>query len=189
MTSELEFDLRDTLNWVRKWLADFDAGKTQLVWFDWSNNTGAIDVKMEESVLEKKNHLLRCWGWLFLLYCIGVLALSLLLKLPPIKLVPWLVLRSFFLRRLLCISINLQKKTCKTLNYIYHLFILVSIFTGCVSISVFILLLGTLIRIKRSAIGLETCAITAGIINYKSIIDKKNTKHDKNSIFSKDWFK
>ena len=144
---------------------------------------------MEESVLEKKNHLLRCWGWLFLLYCIGVLALSLLLKLPPIKLVPWLVLWSFFLRRLLCISINLQKKTCKTLNYIYHLFILVSIFTGCVSISVFILLLGTLIRIKRSAIGLETCAITAGIINYKSIIDKKNTKHDKNSIFSKDWFK
>ena len=37
-----------------KWLVDFNAGKTQLVWFDWSNNTGSIDVKMDGSVLEKK---------------------------------------------------------------------------------------------------------------------------------------
>ena len=26
--SELESDLRDTVNWGRKWLADFNAGKT-----------------------------------------------------------------------------------------------------------------------------------------------------------------
>ena len=38
-----------------KWLVDFNAGKTQLVSFDWSNNTGAIDVKMDESVLEEKS--------------------------------------------------------------------------------------------------------------------------------------
>ena len=38
----------------RKWLVDFSAGKTQLVSFDWSNNTGAIDVKMDGSVLEEK---------------------------------------------------------------------------------------------------------------------------------------
>ena len=143
---------------------------------------------MEGSVLERKKSSFKMLGLTFpsILHwgsCIISTA-----KLPPIKLVPWLVLWSFFLPRLLCISINLQKKTCKTLNYIYHLLILLSTFTGCVSISVFILLLGT-IRIKRSAIGLETCAITAGIKNYKSIIDKKNTKHDKNSIFSKDWFK
>ena len=54
MASELESDLRDTVDWGRKWLADFNAGKTQLVSFDWSKNTGAIDVKMDESVLEEK---------------------------------------------------------------------------------------------------------------------------------------
>ena len=48
--------------WGRKWLFDFNAGKTQLVLSDRSNNTGAIDVKMDGSVLEKKNHLSRCWS-------------------------------------------------------------------------------------------------------------------------------
>ena len=37
-----------------KWLVDFSAGKTQLVSFDCSNNTGAIYVKMDWSVLEEK---------------------------------------------------------------------------------------------------------------------------------------
>ena len=54
MASELESDLRDTVDWGRKWLVDFNAGKTQLVSFDWSKNTGAIDVKMDGSVLEEK---------------------------------------------------------------------------------------------------------------------------------------
>ena len=51
----LEFDPRDTVDWGRKWLVDFNAGKTQLVSFDWSKNTGAIDVKMDGSVLEEKS--------------------------------------------------------------------------------------------------------------------------------------
>ena len=34
---------------------DFNAGITELVSFDWSNNTGAIDVKMDGSVLEEKS--------------------------------------------------------------------------------------------------------------------------------------
>ena len=55
----------------------------------------------------RKNHLLRCCGWLSLLNWIGALTLSLLLKLPPRKLEPWFVLWSLFLLRLLCISINL----------------------------------------------------------------------------------
>ena len=42
------------VDWGRKWLADFDAGKTELVLFDWSENTGAIEVNMDGSVLEKK---------------------------------------------------------------------------------------------------------------------------------------
>ena len=45
--------IKDTVGWGRKWLVDFDVGKTKLVWFDRSNNTGAIDVKMDGSVLEK----------------------------------------------------------------------------------------------------------------------------------------
>ena len=40
------------MDWGRKWLVDFNAGKTQLVSFDRSKNTGAIDVKMDGSVLE-----------------------------------------------------------------------------------------------------------------------------------------
>ena len=54
LASELESDLRDTVDWGRKWFVDFNAGKTQLVSFDRSKNTGAIDVKMDESVLEEK---------------------------------------------------------------------------------------------------------------------------------------
>ena len=54
-TSELESDLRDTLDWGKKWLVDFNAVKSELVSFDWSNNIGSIDVKMNGSVLEKKS--------------------------------------------------------------------------------------------------------------------------------------
>ena len=42
------------MDWGKKWLVDFSAGKTQLVLFDWSNNNGSIDVKMDGSVLEEK---------------------------------------------------------------------------------------------------------------------------------------
>ena len=54
LVSERESGLRDTVDWGRKWLVDFYAGKTQLVSFNRSNNTGAIDVKLDGSVLEEK---------------------------------------------------------------------------------------------------------------------------------------
>ena len=41
--------------WGRKWLVDFNSGKTQLVSFDRSNNTNTIDVKMNGSFLEEKS--------------------------------------------------------------------------------------------------------------------------------------
>ena len=41
------------MDWGRKWLVYFNAGKTQLVSFDRSNNTGATDVKMDGSVPEE----------------------------------------------------------------------------------------------------------------------------------------
>ena len=52
LASELESDLQDTVDWGKKWLVDFNAGKTQLVSFERSNNNGSIDVKM--AVLEEK---------------------------------------------------------------------------------------------------------------------------------------
>ena len=55
LASKLESDLQDGVDWGRKWLVDFNAWKTQLVLIDQSNNTGAIDVKMDWSVLEEKS--------------------------------------------------------------------------------------------------------------------------------------
>ena len=43
------------MDWGRKWLVDFNAGKTQLALFDRSNS-GFIDVKMDGSVLEEKSY-------------------------------------------------------------------------------------------------------------------------------------
>ena len=45
----------------RKWLVDLIARKSQLVSFDWSNNTGAIDVKMDGSVVEEKSSFKMPW--------------------------------------------------------------------------------------------------------------------------------
>ena len=56
LISKLESDLRKTVDWGKKWVVDFNAGKTQLVLFDRSNNNGcSIDVRMDVSVLEEKS--------------------------------------------------------------------------------------------------------------------------------------
>ena len=52
LASELESDLQNIVDWGRRWLVDFSAGKTHLVLLDKSNNTGAIDVEMDRSVFE-----------------------------------------------------------------------------------------------------------------------------------------
>ena len=51
LASEIESDLRDAVDWGKKCLVNFNAGKTQLV----SNNNGSIDVKMGGSILEEKS--------------------------------------------------------------------------------------------------------------------------------------
>ena len=61
LASGLESNLQDTVDWGKRWLVDFNAGKTQLVFIDWTNSTGAIVVKTNGSVLEE-NHLLKLWG-------------------------------------------------------------------------------------------------------------------------------
>ena len=53
-----------------------------------------------------KTHLLRAWSFLCLLNSIGAFTLSQLIKLTSRKLELWVVLWSFFLQRLLSISIN-----------------------------------------------------------------------------------
>ena len=73
--------------WGRKWLVDFNAGKTQLVLFDWCDNTDAIDVKMDGSVFEEKPSFMMLVLTSFLSW-IRALTLLLLLKLPSRKLEP-----------------------------------------------------------------------------------------------------
>ena len=46
LVPQLDYDLGHTVDLGRMWLVDFNAGKSQLVSFDRSNNIGAIDVKM-----------------------------------------------------------------------------------------------------------------------------------------------
>ena len=72
-----------------------------------------------------------------------------------------------------------QNELIRVLNYIEHLLILISIVTGCVSISAFISLVGISVGITSSAIGVKICVITAEIKKYKSIIKRKKKNHDK----------
>ena len=53
MNLNLNYKTLRTVGW--KWFVDFNAGKTQLVLFNWSNNTGAIDLKMNGSVPKGKS--------------------------------------------------------------------------------------------------------------------------------------
>ena len=41
------------MDWGKKWLVDFNGGKTQLVSTGQSNSTGSIDVKMNGPVIEE----------------------------------------------------------------------------------------------------------------------------------------
>ena len=54
MSAELESDLRDTVEWGKRWQVTFNAGKTHLVSFDCSVNSGNIDIRMSEKMLEEE---------------------------------------------------------------------------------------------------------------------------------------
>ena len=62
------------------------------------------------------------------------------------------------------------KKTCKYLNYIDHLLVLVSTVTVSVSISTFASLACIPVGITSCVGGIKICAITAGIKKSKSTI-------------------
>ena len=78
------------------------------------------------------------------------------------------------------------KKTCKYLNYVEHLLILVSKVNGCVSVSAIASLVATSAEITSSGEGIKICAIAARIKKYKSIIKKKKKKHNKIVLLGKD---
>ena len=78
-----------------------------------------------------------------------------------------------------------SKKTCKYLNYVEQLLILVSTVTGCVSVSAFASLVFVSVGITSSAVVIKISAVTAGIKKYKSIIKKKKNKHDKIVLLGK----
>ena len=66
LASELKSDLIDTFDQDRKWLVDFNAGKTQLVLFHQLITLVLLTWKLMSPFL-KKSHLSRCWGCLSLL--------------------------------------------------------------------------------------------------------------------------
>ena len=84
------------------------------------------------------------------------------------------------------LMIEKYEKTCKYLNYVEQLLILVLTVTGCVSFSAFVSLACVLVGITTSAVGIKMCPITAGTEKYKSIMRKKKKKHDKVVLLGKD---
>ena len=78
-----------------------------------------------------------------------------------------------------------HKKVCRGLNYLNHLLLFISPVSGCVSISAFASLIGVLVGIVSSALGIKICAITARSKKYWSIITKKKKKDDKIVLLAK----
>ena len=76
-------------------------------------------------------------------------------------------------------------KVYTTLSCIEYVLILASTITGWFSISAFTSFIRIHIGITSCAIGLKTCAMAAGIKNYKSIIKKKKKRHDKEVSLAK----
>ena len=77
------------------------------------------------------------------------------------------------------------KKTCKYLDYVGNLLIPSWTVAGYVSISAFASLVCVPVVIRSSAVGINICAITAGMKRYKSILKKKKKKHNKIVLLGK----
>ena len=71
------------------------------------------------------------------------------------------------------------KRACRKLNCLCSLFISAGL--GCVSIFAFASLVGILIGITSSAVGLKMCAVNAGIKKYQ----EKRKKHNKIVLLGK----
>ena len=81
-----------------------------------------------------------------------------------------------------------HKRECRALNYFEHFLIFNSAISGYILISAFVSLVDVLVApvgIIRSAVGINICAITAGVKKYKSVIKKKRKKQDKMVLLAK----
>ena len=63
--------------------------------------------------------------------------------------------------------------------------IAISTINECVFISAFASLVGILVGVASSTIGLKICVITAAIKNYESIIKKQKRKHYRMALLAK----
>ena len=71
-------------------------------------------------------------------------------------------------------------------RHVEHLLILALKTAGFFSISAFASLVCVFIGITSSAVGINICAVTAGIKKYKSVITKTKKRHDKMVLLGKD---
>ena len=78
-----------------------------------------------------------------------------------------------------------HRKIRATPNYIECILILASTVNGPILISAFASMFGIPIGITSSVTGLKICAMAAGIEKYKSIIKKKQKKHNKILLLAK----
>ena len=104
--AELESDPRDTVDWGKKWFADFNAEKKKsllcltdmiLVLLTWK----------WIGLFLMKNHILRCWGCLSLLKLDWESYIVSIARIASKKIGALICSMKFFSLRLLCISINL----------------------------------------------------------------------------------
>ena len=71
------------------------------------------------------------------------------------------------------------------LNYIEHFLTFIFVVAGCILISAFAFLVNISSGIMSSTIGLNTCAKIVRIKQYKSMIKKKERKHNKITFLGK----
>ena len=95
-------DLQDTVDWD-KWLIHSSPGKTQHVSFEWSNNSDTIDVKVDGSIFDWKSS----FKMLGPSFSSELDWYSYIVSFAKTAVKKMGVLGSFFLLRLLFITINL----------------------------------------------------------------------------------
>ena len=120
---ELKSDLRDTFrhwDWGRKWLVDFNAGRTQFFFFFFyqSNNSIAVDKKMDESVLEQKLSF-KILGLSFSCMLNWGFYIVFIAKTPPKKIGTLILSVDFYLD----MSGKLQEWVCRSAGPSYAVFI------------------------------------------------------------------
>ena len=102
----------------------FSTGKTQHVSFDRSDNSGNIDMKMNGSILEKKNHILKYWDCFFSCELNWASYMVFIGKTASKKIGILIRTTKFFFVRLPFITINLPYALARNIVVIFRLVLL-----------------------------------------------------------------